>query len=820
MQRHRPSQPWFRTFSVVALWGLGAALVLVPAVDADADESEETCRASVGETEVAKTHSEIFADAGVSDITLVPRDRCDGEKMGPERDVEMLASEGELSEVDDLGDGSYQVTFSAEGCPDERAEIRAEIDGDPLGVIAEIEVICKQIDTSSPVEIVEGEDGVDACASDEEYAKIEVVALDKDGEHLPAFQEVRVVEDPPYVIAGTVSSSFDYESGTTKYSVPVRSNRCSSEQGREIAVTVGGVELETRPAVEFNCLPIEDVNFRANPSRLVAGEDTTSTVTVEATDACGTPGFGRTASLEVFGNDSASLSDEQVTTVDAHGDPEDGTATTELSVTGLEPVGIRAEFDGETFESNPRLVQFDEPVSITEPAEGEHVGQEPTISGTAGADTTVSLRLDAHEFDPTENPLANEEIDTDSDGSWTWTPVPGQDYRDEYGGWHYQLPESEYTVEASDGAAEDAVDFVVDDSACPDVQGCPADEYEVYGSGGCRTTSSALPAWPLLAVITALVVVVWRRRNTPQFAAVLALAAILSAPGIASASVTSTPSHSGVNLWHLQFQPTTGYNHISTAGPKLLEPGDFTVGAHVGYGHRPLSAEGQRYGNSADVVSAQVHNEVTSAVGVSERTELGIGLPLVTNFAGSDADDLRSFEGSDGTVMPRVRLMLKLMLTEQRKGISAGALLGLGIPTITKGGLHGEEGSTAKARLLVDYAFDSGVRITGNVGAILRARTRVGSLYVPPHSTVHFAVSFPIGDQVELAAEFYAFRPSERFSFSDDTTQSPMELMGAARFEPAEGHLITAGAGPGLSAAYGTPVFRAFAGYSFRTGER
>ncbi len=767
-------------------------------------------------------HDEIFDGSGSAQISVIPRGHCAGQRTNTDHDVDMEASFGELTEVTDAGDGRYEAFFTTDDgeCPEEPAVIYATIAGEPMAESATIDVTCGDVVPQSPVEVLSGTHRIDACSDGGDTFNIRVFPRDLDGEPLERGQDVGIIHDAPYLVESTVSESIDAPDVEDSYTINIGAHRCSPEP-RPITVYVGGVTLDTDLEIDARCPELEEVHCDSWPARSPTGDERPSQVTIDTVDSCGTPGFDRTIELTTSGDIDASVADDSVTTADAFAASNDGSATVDIDVapdqSGVATLDM--EIDGDSFSCDVRTLI--EPARITDPADGDTVGTRPTISGTAEPNSDLIV----YQSSPPD-------ISVDADGNWSWYPA---DRYDEYELEHsprleYDLSEGEFELlvvpEYIDDHQEiyaDKLTVTVDDMACPDANGCAPDEHRFQGGGGCHTGSqSTPPAWPIVAMALLIAGFALRRRRL-QRTATAGLAAIavglLVVPAPASASI-STYSYGGVDLWHLDAQPVTGGNYISTSGTRTLNHLNFSTGAQFGYGHRPLVAIGERHGDELSLIDGQTHFDISAALGLFERFELAVRLPAVTNFESGESSSISSYSGGSTLAVGDLQAMAKTELRTGDQGLGIGALLSVRFPTSTDR-FAGEDYVSPAIELLTEYVFESRTRLSLNLGVIQRPplspQTAASSdpLVVGNQLTVRLGAAHPVTDRLELIAEFHGRHDPQ---FADFPEEAPMELAAAARFEVADGHHLTGGAGPGLTPAYGTPQFRAFVGYHFRTG--
>ena len=766
-------------------------------------------------SEIIVEQDEIFDGDGAAQITVIPRDGCTGHRLGEGQDVRITSSFGEVTDVQDLEDGRYEAFFStADGeCPDEPAEIDASVDDEPIADSADVDVICLDVDLDSTVVLVTDDDDQDfiadststlACDGGEYSVRLEVFPVASDGDEMPHHLDVGVVTDGPYVEQREVTEAVDLDTGEMSYNVYVGARRCS-QAPREMTLHVGGVALNTRPQIEFMCSPLEAVDCTGNPPRMPVGNQRTAEVLVETEDSCGTPGFDRTFELETTGG--ATIDDDQLTTIDAPEQPEDGTATIEADIPGDQPGSAELLLISDGHEHDCTITTVVEPVRITDPGDGDTVGTRPTISGTAEPNTSVVV--DHYE----------QSVGVDDDGHWSWTPRPYDDYPLS----EADLSEGERTLEAWPAHADsnelyaDSIDLVIDDRACPDVPGCAPEEHQAQGSGGCISSGTTdVPTWPLIAGLVLLATAVFRRRISPRAVGMVAALVAVIVPVTAGADVMHYQPTRSVNLWHLQPQPVTGNNYVSTSGARTLGHDDISIGAQLGYGHRPLTTVGERHGDEYTVIGAQTHLDTSVAIGLGDGFEIAASIPSITNIDGNDADMVSSYDDAATFAVGDLRLMPKAKFFEYQ-GIALATLWPITLPTATDA-FAGEGRFTIEPRLLLELLFTPQARLGLDVGYHFRGfgPNRIAGIEVNNQFTFRFGYLHRVTDQIEVVGELYGRHNYGEYDFQ----RSPMELLAATRFEFTDGHHLTAGAGPGLTPAYGTPRFRAFVGYNFFTSNQ
>ena len=430
------------------------------------------------------------------------------------------------------------------------------------------------------------------------------------------------------------------------------------------------------------------------------------------------------------------------------------------------------------------------------------------------ADTDDDGLTDGHEVTESETDPLNRDTDGDGLQDGTELGVGEGDVGPDTG--------DGFIPDADPDTTTDPLDPDTDDGSVPDgeedenqngrVDAGERDPLEIeddvpfryYGGQGfgCATHSGETGG-PLGLLLVLGLVAVARRRRAELVAAILAVGA-LGAPESASAQGFDAQ----------QFNPavarTTGY--LSTAGGTVLPDQIWEAGVMFTYADDPLvlvDGDGERLGA---LVHTQLAADIHAAIGLWDRVQIGIDLPMVLAQSGDDdlpVDSPSGFGIGNLRVVPQVFLVS----TGAERGLDLSFLVDLSLPTGDADSFQGES-------FHADLKFAGDIRLGRptiglNLGYAIREDSSVRNLEVRDHLSWAAAAKIPVGetDLIQIIPELAGELPLTADNRGPEET--PFEARLAGRFQP--GNLVTldAGLGVGVVQGYGIPDWRLFAGVAF-----
>jgi large repetitive protein len=288
----------------------------------------------------------------------------------------------------------------------------------------------------------------------------------------------------------------------------------------------------------------------------------------------------------------------------------------------------------------------------------------------------------------------------------------------------------------------------------------------------------------------------------PRLAATTVLTLALAAPaGAAFAQALPSPA---VELQQFHGSPFSDRT-LRLDGTGALPAGKVLFGLDADYAFKPLVVE-EPTGASFALVRHAVGAELRAAVGLTDRLELGVLLPVTVYQAG---DALARVDAPSSAGLEAIRVGLKARLVGnglEGPGLGVAALVA--IPTGSAGGLVHEHGLGGEARLFGDWRRGR-LTLSAGAGARFRQDTSLYDLSVGDELLAGAAANVRLDARTTLFAEL-ASATALAHPWSS-SKQSPLELLLGTRARLGALQLFLAG-GPGLSDGYGTPVFRVVAG--------
>ncbi|MCP3145283.1 Ig-like domain-containing protein, partial [Pyxidicoccus xibeiensis] len=343
------------------------------------------------------------------------------------------------------------------------------------------------------------------------------------------------------------------------------------------------------------------------------------------------------------------------------------------------------------------------------------------------------------------------------------------------------------------------------------------DDFVVVGRG-CSTGGAGTFA-PLALLLLALPLLGRLRRagGRPSRALVAGAAGGVALVGAlvaqpASAQVTAPVASQAIDVQ--QYKPGPGAADIlGIHSARVQRHLGWNVGLSVNYADKPLNFLDPRQDRFITaLVRSQVGLDLMGAVGLFDRLELGVVLPVTLQDSEPAPQVDPSFSqgvGSGG--IGDLRLVPKARLVD---GEAFGLALAVPVVLPTGGGSDflGGSGVAVQPRLVAEYGQK--LRLAANVGMDFREKQQLRNLNTGNAFTygVGAEIPFTVGELPLAAAATVvgALGLDEQ-----DTEERPLELLAALKYRSLGGLAAHVGAGPGLTRGYGTPGFRVLAGLSY-----
>ncbi|MBW2736414.1 MAG: OmpA family protein [Deltaproteobacteria bacterium] len=223
------------------------------------------------------------------------------------------------------------------------------------------------------------------------------------------------------------------------------------------------------------------------------------------------------------------------------------------------------------------------------------------------------------------------------------------------------------------------------------------------------------------------------------------------------------------------------------------------VAAQLGYLYQPLLYNA--FGKETEGVGSRFGGTVALSMGLFNRLELGLALPVVFYQQGevlAGAPAVKSAALGALRIMPKVRILGHAM-----GGFSLAASLGFSVPTAPKGALVGG-GVSFEPAILAAYRRSRWV-FNSSAGYRFRREERLFSLQVDDQLFMGVGVRYHLKKALSVLGEVTLATAADS-PFSSSQT-SPMLAMVGARYRV--GNIgMTLAAGPGLVDGYGAAALR------------
>jgi outer membrane protein OmpA-like peptidoglycan-associated protein len=311
-------------------------------------------------------------------------------------------------------------------------------------------------------------------------------------------------------------------------------------------------------------------------------------------------------------------------------------------------------------------------------------------------------------------------------------------------------------------------------------------------------------------------------RLLPVSAAIVTVLAFGSKPGTVAAA-------EGEGVTVETFRPSTSADSLfELTLPATKEHLDWHLGGLVHYGHHPVRRELVYPDGRREVrypLAGRVTADLFASLGLFGWLEAGLALPVVAFQYGegwTPPPDPADPDADGGRAQPAglgdPRLQLKARFLEAggfQLGAGAVATAPLGHYASSGEDLLGSAGPTVEPQLLA--SFGAGPLTVGlDAGFLVRPRTSMGDWSQDHALTWNLGLAFDVRDFHEPGGVRLAVETNGEAGIGFSTLrETPMELLAGVKVRTRRDLIFVAGAGPGLTEAVGTPLFRVFAGIAF-----
>ena len=267
------------------------------------------------------------------------------------------------------------------------------------------------------------------------------------------------------------------------------------------------------------------------------------------------------------------------------------------------------------------------------------------------------------------------------------------------------------------------------------------------------------------------------------------------------------------------FKPAVGtWNYFSVEGARTARHLELVPSLILSYANSPLTVRDPDGNVTTRLVEHLAAANLTLAFGLFDRLELAVDMPFAY-IAGDENLAAGANFGSNGVVVGDLRVIPKIRLfglskEDKGKGFGAAISIPLELPTGDPDRYFGSDQVVVNPKLILEGRSHL-VSFAANGGLRFRPDTeKVGTLDIGNEITYGAGLGIGLGtEKVVLLAEVFGASPVQ--SIRDDSKSSPIEGLGGLRFFFTPGATLTAGAGAGIVADYGSPVWRGVVSFAW-----
>jgi outer membrane protein OmpA-like peptidoglycan-associated protein len=308
----------------------------------------------------------------------------------------------------------------------------------------------------------------------------------------------------------------------------------------------------------------------------------------------------------------------------------------------------------------------------------------------------------------------------------------------------------------------------------------------------------------------------------------------LSCAGISSSLPHTAHAQDGFQVD--QFEPAYDQdsNILNTYGSDVIEAPqyvDFSAGVFYHYAHVPLKIVNLNDDSRQTLIDSQHKVEPWIGLGLFNFFDIGVVIPLVFSKKGEATSSLTA--NMNDFALGDIRITPKFRILDQEKfgGFGLAVAAPLYLPTGDEGSFTGQGSFRAEPRLILDFTFPFGLKFAANVGYQFRDSQTIADYVNDQLLRWSFATEIPLGsrDLRLIGTIFGDAKFSENIDPRDPTgttdgdssSNYPVELLGALRFNPIWGLQTQIGGGGAVTQGVGAPEFRLLAsvGYQHQDGD-
>jgi outer membrane protein OmpA-like peptidoglycan-associated protein len=242
-----------------------------------------------------------------------------------------------------------------------------------------------------------------------------------------------------------------------------------------------------------------------------------------------------------------------------------------------------------------------------------------------------------------------------------------------------------------------------------------------------------------------------------------------------------------------------------------------SFGLLIDYANQPLVVRSGRSAAAGAIVSHRIVAHVLAALGVTDRLQFHLRIPVVFQVGDRPTISGVSFGAPDVATLADMSLGGAVrLLGDAPEDFHLGVMAEALIPSTTAtSGYASDREFSARGALLADAAM-SGLRLELSLGASYRPERQLESLRTASELDAQLGLLVPAHPAVDLFFEL-TFASGLRGDLIFQAQGSSLELMLGSRMRLGGGACVDLGVGAGFLRAPGTPAVRALASFRWET---
>ncbi|MBU1431155.1 OmpA family protein [Myxococcota bacterium] len=262
------------------------------------------------------------------------------------------------------------------------------------------------------------------------------------------------------------------------------------------------------------------------------------------------------------------------------------------------------------------------------------------------------------------------------------------------------------------------------------------------------------------------------------------------------------------------FEPAVGsWNYFSVEGAQIGPAGQLVPSLYINYGHKPLALKDKDDKVLKEIINGLTTFDLLASYSINDRFEVGIAVPLSLI---SEGDGLKDYGAEGGFALHDIRLIPKAHLYGGEGDLFQLAFsIPIALPTGDAKKFAGDDTTSIQPRIIAELDLKA-ARLAANVGYRYRMdNPKAKGIELTSDLTYGVGAAAPLGhkDWVGIAEVFGAAPFSE--AGSGDMSTKPLEMELGVRHFTSWCGVFNLGGGLGLIDDYGSPEFRAFAGFGW-----